>query len=150
MPNIIAPSLHARLLASMRAEMRLARGDPARALKIVDALIATTPDLPPGQAVPRLWHQRGRARAALGEVDKGIVDLQRACTGSTAHGTLPLVWRMQVDLARLYDSAGRHREAEQARVSATALVARLAEGVADPAWRAQFVEQATLRINRKD
>ena len=145
-----SPSLQERMLACMRAEVMLAQGQPAAALDVVKVLIATTPEIEPGQVIPRLWHLRGRVWARLGQWEEGTADLRAACAGSLANGTRPLVWRIQADLARLYDARGMTVEAEAQRTAAHKLVAALADSVPDAAWRTHFREQARRRIEQKD
>jgi hypothetical protein len=102
--------------------------------------------LEPGQAVARLWHLRGRARAALGQLSAAIGDLQAASAASLRQNTSPQTWRILADLARLDDLQGRPTEAEVERAAARSLVEALAASVADLDARAHFLEQAAGTI----
>jgi tetratricopeptide (TPR) repeat protein len=137
-----APSMHERLLTIARTELALAQGRPGSALDLLDGLVAMAPGREPGQVIPRLWYLRGRAKAAAGHTDAAIADFQAACTASLRLGTRPLAWRIQGELARLYQAQGRHAEADAHRAAARALVETLAASVPEPAWRDHFQQQA--------
>ena len=141
-----ALSLHERLLAIARAQLALVQGQAAQALEITQDLIENTPEYQPGVVIPRLWHVRGLALAAQGQTAEGIADLQAACTASLRQGTRPQVWRIQLELARLYEEQGRPAEAEAERAAAQALVESLAANVPDPTWREHFRQQALAKF----
>src|SRR5262249_13711378 len=73
-----------RLAWCARAEVGLAEGDWALALQVMDWLIATAGHIERyGEGcVPRLWHLRGAALAALGRLDEAEAALLAATIGA--------------------------------------------------------------------
>jgi tetratricopeptide (TPR) repeat protein len=59
-------SMPDRLVASAGVELHLARGEPADALRLVDALETSAPHAGGGRVIPRLRHLRGVALHGLG------------------------------------------------------------------------------------
>ncbi len=91
-----------RLVWAARADLALARGDPALALEITEKLIASATNLSNEYVIPRLWKQRGEALAALHRTAEAKNALQAAQTAASARGLRPWLWRICVTLSRLY------------------------------------------------
>src|SRR6185437_9950424 len=96
-----------RQCRAARADLALARGDAARALAIVDELLASAAAVVPGAVVPRLARLRGEALAALGRADEAEAALVGARGGALAQGARPLLWRVHAALGDLHHAAHR-------------------------------------------
>jgi tetratricopeptide (TPR) repeat protein len=83
-----------------RAELAIASGDPAQALRIVERLIesAAQVDRYGAGCVPRLWRLRGTALAALHCADDAEAALRAADDGAASRGLRPIRWRIQAGL----------------------------------------------------
>jgi DNA-binding CsgD family transcriptional regulator len=143
------PTLAQRLGWCARAELALARDQPAAALAIADWLIATAgSSTDAGQPiVPRLLLLRGRALAAL-RSDEAESTLLAARTIAETCGARPLTWQIQVALGRLYHSRLRRRDAAQSYAAARHTVEHLAAAIPDAGLAAAFLRQATARMPR--
>lgn len=133
-----------------RAELALAAGDDAGALAIVERLIATdvhAMDAGPG-AIPYLWYLRGEALTRLGRVTEAEAALAAAGTGAEARGLMPLCWRVQLSLGRLYQRQARRKRARACFESARATIDTLAAAVPDDALREHFLSVAIALIPR--
>jgi DNA-binding NarL/FixJ family response regulator len=133
-----------------RAELALAASDPVLALQIVDRLIASAAHAERYGAgcIPRLWQLRGEALIALSRADEAEVALLAADAGALARGLLPLRWRIQASLGRLYQSQGRRKQAEIAFATARAIVENLAAAVPDSDLHAVFLRSTAALIPR--
>jgi DNA-binding CsgD family transcriptional regulator len=131
-----------------RAELALAQGNAADALRIVDSLVeATTHIAEHGLAgVPRLALLRGTALAALGRMEAAEAALEIARAGAVVHGRRPLLWRIDAQLGRLYLATRRRSDAMRACTAACALVGELAGGVPRETLRAGFQQRAQALI----
>src|SRR4030095_8915739 len=71
------PTTAPRMAWFARLELALARHEPAVALQIIERLIASTLNHERwgAGAIPRLWHLRGEALAALGQTSEAEADL---------------------------------------------------------------------------
>lgn len=139
-----------RMTWCARAELALAAGDPTLALVTVDRLIASAAHLAHSGAgcVPRLWHLRGEALAALGRLDEAADALLAADQGAAQRGMRPLRWRIQVSLGRLYQSQARRKQAELAFATARAIVGDLARAIPEQDLRAGFLRSALAQLPR--
>jgi DNA-binding CsgD family transcriptional regulator/tetratricopeptide (TPR) repeat protein len=129
-----------RLTWCARAELALACGDPTQALEIADRLIASAAHAERYGAgcIPRLWHLRGEALAALGRADEAEAALLAADQGAARRGLHPMRWRIQASLGRGYQRQGRRKQAEESFASARALVDELTTAIVDDAMRETF------------
>jgi DNA-binding NarL/FixJ family response regulator len=120
-----------------RAELALARKDPAQALAILEKLFAAAPNVAPGDehTIPRLAIVRSEALTMLGRVAEAEAVLRAAHTTACQRGLRSMQWRILVRLASLYDAQGRRDEAEAAGTEARALAADLAASIQDEALR---------------
>ena len=131
-----------------RAELDLALSNPARALHVIDRLLASTANLAQygPQAVPRLSHLRGQALVALGRLEEAVAELQGTLHVAAAQGQRPLLWRLHAELGHAYRRLGRREHAAQAFSSARTIIQHLADTVPDGALREHFVQQALATI----
>jgi DNA-binding CsgD family transcriptional regulator len=131
-----------------RAELEVALGNPARALAIVERLLASTANLAQygPHAVPRLSQLRGQALVALGRVDEAIVEFQGALQVAGAQGQRSLLWRLYADFGQAYRAIRRREDAEQAFSSARQIIQQLANTIPDEALREHFLKQARAGI----
>ena len=125
-----------------RAKFALAGGRPERALEIADNLIASEPNLRPGQVVTNLWLLRGDILAALGRTAEAEHHFLAGIENGRARGERSLLWLLQMSLGRIYRATGRPAEAVKLTSEALALVDALADTVPERALRENFLNQA--------
>jgi len=144
-------TLGQRLVYCSRVELALARGDPHRALEIVDQLIASGAHAKPdGSNILGVSILRGRALTALGNFDQAQVALLAAREIAATQGALPVLWQIHAALAQLYRSQGRSEQADAALAAARAVVQELADEIADGTLRKSFEEGAREMLNHKE
>jgi DNA-binding CsgD family transcriptional regulator len=114
------------LLLCAYGEVRLARGDAAEALAVVERLIQWVEAAGGPGVVPRLGKLRGEALAALGQTSAAEVALREAAETAREQGARPLLWRLHLARGRLQQTQARRGEAEQDYAAARAIVAELA------------------------
>jgi tetratricopeptide (TPR) repeat protein len=146
-PDDRAPSLQRRLWY-LRAELEREGGNSRRSLEIVDWLLATTVGLAEHgpHAVPLLSRLRGRALAALGRLDDAEAEFRNTLVVASRQGRRPMVWRLHMDLGRVYRSMARHEEAEYEFATARAGIAELATSVPEGPLRDEFWQQASAML----
>jgi DNA-binding NarL/FixJ family response regulator len=105
------------------------------ALRLVEALIGSVPDLPPHGVVPRLWTLRAEALARLDRRAEAEPALRAADAAAREQDQPRLAWRAQAALARLLRQQRRSAEADEAASAATATVGGIAAGLPDAALR---------------
>jgi len=138
-----------RLVWAARADLALARRDPALALDITEQLIASTANLSGEHVIPRLWKLRGEALAALDRAAEAETALIAAQATAKEQGLRPWLWRIAIILGRLYQAQARREEAEQAFSTARSLIEELAANVPDEQLRTHFLSQATALLPQK-
>jgi len=148
-PDAAMQTIGQRLVWAARAELTLARGDPAQALDITDRLIASATNLSAEHVIPRLWKLRGEALTALHQAAEAETTLRAAQEAAHAHGLRPLLWRICVALGRLYQTQGRQEQAEQAFATARTIIEELAFNLPDELLRERFLSQATAMLPQK-
>jgi DNA-binding CsgD family transcriptional regulator len=131
-----------------RAELELARGRPARALEIVDRLLAATTNLREygPYAVPRLTRLRANALAGLSRTDEAAGQLAGALEVARAQGQRPIIWRIHVDLGRACRSLGRRTAAAEHFAAARKLIQELADDLPQGTLRDHFLTEALARL----
>jgi DNA-binding CsgD family transcriptional regulator len=142
-----------QLVWRSRAELALARDDPATALQIIDQLLTSvgapqphpTQDFAAG-VVPGLWLLRGRALAACGKLEDAFALLQGARDAADALQAHPLRWRIQAALAQLYQAQRRYADADLALDEARATIAALAAHAPDDELRETFTQYALSEL----
>jgi DNA-binding CsgD family transcriptional regulator len=139
-----------RLAWCARAEQALAAGDAALAFDLVDRLIGSAANVAAYGAgsVPRLWHVRGLALAALGRMAEAEIALLAADTGALARGLPPIRWRIQAGLGRVYQAQGRRKQADSAFAAAREIVEELGDAIPDSELRATFLRSTAAEIPR--
>ncbi len=146
-PDDPPETLGQRLVYCARVELALARGEPARALELIDQLIASAANAKPdGSNILRVSMLRGQAFGALGRFAEAKVALVAAREIADAQGALPLLWRVHAALGKQYRAQGRGAEAEIAFHAARAIVAELAGKISDAALRKSFEQGARLIV----
>ncbi|HET7036169.1 MAG TPA: AAA family ATPase [Thermomicrobiaceae bacterium] len=148
LPPIAASSQGARSCWLVRAQVCLARGDAAQALRILDDLIETAPHVSRAEQVPALARLRGAALTRLGQFEAAETALQSVRAGVEAVDRPPQLWRTMVALGHLYRRRRRYAEAESAYAEARTIVAGLAETIPDRAVRDVFLRETAARIPR--
>jgi DNA-binding CsgD family transcriptional regulator len=123
--------LNDRLARKVRAELALARGDPASALAIVDQLVKEVIGDDPTITVPSLLLTRAEALLALGQWEAAAGVLATAVRGAEARGMRPLLWRLHVLIARLHQATGRMEEAKRALAIARTIIDQITENLPD-------------------
>jgi non-specific serine/threonine protein kinase len=146
-PDTPAVTMGERHAWCARAELALARGEPAEALTILDRIFAASPNVTPGveHLIPRLALLRATALAALGDA-RAIPALEAAHATARSRGIPAFEWRILARLAGLYYAQGHRDEAEAARAEAMAVVERLAASLPETALRKQFTAAAAAQM----
>jgi hypothetical protein len=125
--------------------LALACHDPARALEIAEMLQANSrPNLAHTAVIPRLWLLRAEALAALGRPAEARADLEAARDRARQQGALPILWRIQKILGRLYQAQGQPEAAQTAQADSHALITQLAANLPPGDLRDNFLAQAPL------
>jgi tetratricopeptide (TPR) repeat protein len=137
-------AIHLRGLWSGRAELELALGNPARALEIIERLLASTANLAQfgPHAVPYFSRLRAQALAALGRLEESEAELQGTLPVTLKYGQRPMLWRLYADLGKVYRAMGRRDDAEREFSAARTIIRDLAENIPDAALRDNFLKQA--------
>ncbi|NJN81650.1 MAG: hypothetical protein HC802_04735 [Caldilineaceae bacterium] len=91
-----------RLVLCAQAELLLAQGEVSDALALAEELIATSPYADEGGVIPRLWLLRGRALAARQQAAEAEQSLRDGIETAQRQTLRPLLWRLQVELGRLF------------------------------------------------
>ena len=132
---------------SARAELALARGEPARALEITDQLVASAAHAKPdGSNILGVSLLRGQALTALGRFAEAERALNAARAIAEEQGALPMRRQIQVSLGKLYRACGRGADADGAFNAARSIVGKLAEKIDDDALRRNFEKGARTSI----
>jgi len=120
-------------------ELLLAEGHGPEALAIAEQLLASAPGVPHGQPIPALLKLQGEALLKLGRSGDAATALEAAQQGAQERGEQPLLWQIQVALARVYRQLGRNPEAQHTLAAANVVVVALSAAIADDALREQFL-----------
>ena len=137
--------LAGRLLWRAAAELALVQDEPARALEIVERLVATTPG-GTHRPIARLELLRGEALAELRQHEQASAVLMVARDEATWSGARPLLWRVETTRGRLAQRRGEGLQAAQARANARAIVKGLAARVPDEALRTTLLAAAEREV----
>lgn len=130
------------------AELELADGRPGSALETIDRLLASAPNLAQygPQAIPPLSRLRGQTLAALGRMAEAEAEFQGTLPVATRHGQRPILWRLHLDLGKLYGQMGRREDGEREFALARAMIEELGKDVPEGGLRQAFVEQAWAMV----
>jgi DNA-binding CsgD family transcriptional regulator/predicted negative regulator of RcsB-dependent stress response len=145
-PDDPAQTVGQRLVWYARAELALARNDPQLALHITDQLLASAANMSEERVIPRLWKLRGEALVALHREAEAEKMLRAAQDAAHAQGLQPWLWRIAIDLGKLYQAELRDEEAALAFATAQELIEELAASIPDPPLRDHFLHQASALI----
>ena len=144
--NTPTQTLSQRMLWCASVELALAQGYPARALEIIDQLIASPAQVAEGQSSLRVLKLQGEALAALQRPVEAEVAFKRSQEIARTQGARPVLWRICIALGNLYHDQGRNAEAEQAFATARTLIEELSATIADEPQRDHFLRQATTML----
>ena len=132
-----------------KAELALAQGDPALALDITGRLIASAPNISPGQVITFLWKLKGEALAATGCINDALPLLHAALINAEAAGERFLLWRVHACLGRLYHDMGDQQASKKEIASARAIIDEMAATVPDERLKANFHQGAYNKLRIK-
>jgi DNA-binding CsgD family transcriptional regulator/predicted negative regulator of RcsB-dependent stress response len=137
-----------RLCRCSRAELALARDDPAQALQIVDQLVNSAANIETHgrHAIPRLSFLRGQALASLGEMQEAEVEYQAARDVAFSQGRKPLSWHIHLALGKMQLAQRRSEAAHQEFSTARSIVEELAGNILDDVLQDNFLRNATALI----
>lgn len=157
LPRIVGPirSLGHWWEVYARAQLALARRDPALALRLCDQMRGAQTDGHPGET-PRLVRLRADAlntsvqddtagRRATVEAEAGLLATPEAMR---RQGTRSEIWRIHAALGHLYRAQGRDEDARPEFATARTIVENLAATITDPAPRETFLRNATTHLPR--
>jgi DNA-binding NarL/FixJ family response regulator len=149
-PDTPALTMAQRHAWCARAELALARKNPAQALAILDRLFAAAPNVAPGyeHTIPRLAILRSNALVALGRTAEAEAVLRAALATAQQRGICSMQWRALVQLSALEYAQGRRDEAQATGAAARACVAELAASLADETLRATFMRAVDVLLPR--
>jgi DNA-binding CsgD family transcriptional regulator len=129
-----------------RAELALLKGEPDKAIELVNQLIATAPNLPPDQPIPWLMRLKGRAQTRQGYLTDAVQSMTDAIHGAEQRGALPLLWLLYAERAalrqKLGDSDGASGDVEQAHE----IIDQLAATMDDADLTERFTRAALSRL----
>jgi DNA-binding CsgD family transcriptional regulator len=131
-----------------RAQLALARGDPAATLAICEGLADSLPNLPDARtaSIPRLSYLRGRALVAAGRAGEALDELTAALAEARRHEALPLCWRLLSSISSAHEALGARTAARDSRAAAQHLVQTLAARIGDEALRERFTAVARTML----
>jgi DNA-binding NarL/FixJ family response regulator len=148
-PHTPTQTTEERMIWCARAELALAHGDPNRTISIVEQMMASAVNVSSEQDIPHLSKLRGEALIMLHRTAEAEASLQAAQAGAMAQGRQPLLWRIAIDLGKLYQAQRRNEEAARAFATARELIEELAAPIPDLSLRAHFLQQATALLPRQ-
>lgn len=131
-----------------RAELALARGEPARALEVTSGLYATAANLADEADIPLLALRKGQALATLGQVAPAVALVRRAQRTARGQGALPLLWRLHLGLAAIARAHALRGEAESEEAAARQLAGQLAAHLLEGPPRERFAQAAATLLPR--
>jgi DNA-binding CsgD family transcriptional regulator/predicted negative regulator of RcsB-dependent stress response len=140
------PTLAERVLWCAQAELALAKRKPDHALEIIDHLISSAGHDSNEQSIPYLSKLHGEALMMLNQTAEAEFALDAAKVAAKENGARPLLWRICVDLGKLYRAQRRDDEAELAFSTAQELIEELAATIPDTFLRDTFLQHATAQI----
>lgn len=124
-----ADTIGLRGCAFARAALALGRGEPDRALGLVDRLLASALGSKPGAVVPTVSSLRGSALVRLERPEEAERELLAAWHAAAELGMRPLLWRIDFELGLLYRDQARSDDARRANAAARAMIDELAAGL---------------------
>ncbi len=128
-----------RRLWLARADLSLANGDRLGSLDILNRLLKTGHNVRTQQDIPLVAWRRGRTLILLDRFDEAEDALLAAVRGMTGLEEPGKLWRIQLDLARLYHSSGQDQEASEALTAAQEIVDRIAPNISEDELQLNFL-----------
>jgi predicted ATPase/DNA-binding CsgD family transcriptional regulator len=125
-----------------QAALLLARSEPGRALDLIDRVIDATPGMTTEYITPFVARQRAATLLALGRTRDAEAQLQDGCRSAVAFQMPGHLWRVQLDLGRLYLAARRHDDAGRELSAAREIVDELAGNTPEGEMRENFLQRA--------
>ncbi len=135
-------SLPERRCVMAAAQLALADGQPADALRIADELITTVPGVPQPSGTPRLHHIKGDALIAMRRFAEALESLEEAKRAAIYRSSPAYLWPIHGSLARLHQLARRTDDAERELAAARVIIASIAASLDAGELRDQFVNAA--------
>jgi DNA-binding NarL/FixJ family response regulator len=135
-----------RLCWCARAELAMARGEPAAALLIIDRMIAADPNVKANVVIPRLWKLRGEALCELKRPEEAEAVLHAALASAKEQGAQAWLWRIQLSLGKLYQLLSRRAEALAQLNAAEKIIAELAALFPNQVLREDFLKSAMTMV----
>jgi DNA-binding CsgD family transcriptional regulator len=117
----------------------LAKGQPERALRHAEDLLATVPGQPATQTIPELLALRGEALAALGDLRAAESAFEAALDGAVERHQLSLCWQIYRSIGHVRRLMNRSVDAELAYQAARQLLKQLAASIDDDQLRAHYL-----------
>ena len=145
-PNTPAQTMAQRMIWCTTSELELARGNPARALEILDQLDAFHTQVGEEQRSLRILKLRGEALAALQRPLEAEHPFIKAQEIAREKGAQPMLWRLCVIMGNFYLAQGRSAEAEQEFITARMLIEELAAAIEDESLREHFLHLAMTML----
>lgn len=141
-PGTPAQTMAQRMVWCATSELELARGNPTRALEMLDELDAFDAQIGEGQASLRILKLRGEALVALQrpiEAEQVFLIAQEVARDKRAR---PLLWRLSIIMGNFYVTQKRNEEAELQFATARTLIEELAATIDVAPLRDNFLHQA--------
>jgi DNA-binding CsgD family transcriptional regulator len=131
-----------RLCWFVRAVAARAAGDPEFAVRILDQLLETTPNIAGSRIVPRHALLRGQALTDLERYPDAEAALRAARSAAKEFGYRPILWRTWLALGTLYTAWDRSDDATDCFAEGRIIVEALAETISDMTSRGIFLQNA--------
>ncbi len=148
-PNTPAETMAQRMAWCASVELALAQGHPARALAIIDQLMAAQFQDTQEQHSLRVLKLRGDALVMAQRPVEAESAYGSAQALAMAQGVRPIQWRISIALGHLYQGQRRTTEAEQAFATARTVIEELAASIADEPLRDNFLHLAMARLPQR-
>jgi DNA-binding CsgD family transcriptional regulator len=138
----LASSMVQRNCWLAQAALLLARSESERALDLIDRVIDATPGMTTEHITPFIARQRAAALLALGRPHDAETQLLDGCRSAVAFETPGHLWRIRLDLGKLYLAARRHDDAGRELSAAREIVDELAGNTPEGEMRENFIQRA--------
>jgi DNA-binding CsgD family transcriptional regulator len=132
-----------------RAELALASGDPQHAIDITERIFEVVRDLPGEGDIPAIALLRGDAFVALNDDIRAERSLRAAAEGASVREMRPLLCRIHIALANLFDRTGRAKEARASVAVVHDIVERVSAGLPNPEDGAAYRDRVLAMLPRQ-
>jgi DNA-binding CsgD family transcriptional regulator len=140
--NHPARNIGERMISLAWGELEFFQEDYAGALEIAEQLITTASNHIGQLQLPALFRLKGEALQGLGKPGEAIEALEAAKNMALGLDARPELWQNRVSLGNLLLKQNRQKEAGEELAAARTLIRELAEGIAEVADRAKFLDAA--------